>query len=638
MRAALISMPFAPLFAPSIALGLLKSMATARGWDIDVHYFNLSYAKRMGEDLYEHIAQGEIPTELLAGEWIFREGLGANASRMKESEYLAMLRPALAGHRTHHMGVDEAIARMLSARAMVGGWIEECALAVASSEPCLVGFTSTFQQNAASWSLASRLRRLLPRAFIVFGGANCEGPMGRTLLEHASCIDAVVSGEGEAAFQAIMECLEAGRRPVSMGALHVRQETLRIPIAGSFKSQATAHMDGLPTPDYSDFFDQVRAAGIREPSLGFHIPFETSRGCWWGEKHHCTFCGLNGETMKFRSKSGERALAELRELVSAYGIRRIAVSDNIIDMKYFRDFLPRLAQAGLGVSLFYEVKANLSMEHLTLLKAAGVNRIQPGIESFSDDVLKRMRKGVRGIHNVQLLRECAVAKVHPTWNIIWGFPGESLPDYHRMSAMIPSLQHLTPPECFGPVRLDRFSPLFEDREGLGVKDVRPCPGYAHVYGLSDAALFAIACYFESATPDRSADPAVPLLTQRLREWQDVHAESELVYADTGTHLRIWDTRRCAVEALTELDGAERAMFLHFTQSRSVASAEAIASRESLSAFVRRMTARRLLVESDDWALTLALPLGCYQPKPAGRAALRKAIERSGLQAVQPVTA
>ena len=103
-------------------------------------------------------------------------------------------------------------------------------------------------------------------------------------------------------------------------------------------------------------------------------------------------------------------------------------------------------------------------------------------------------------------------------------------------------------------------------------------------------------------------------------------------------MRIWDTRRCAVDALTELEGAERELFLHFTRSRSVTSAEAIAGRDSLSAFVRRMTASRLFIEIDDWALCLALPLGQYQPKPAGRAALRKLIERSGARAAQPVTA
>src|SRR3954465_271775 len=38
---------------------------------------------------------------------------------------------------------------------------------------------------------------------------------------------------------------------------------------------------------------------------------ETARGCWWGAKNHCTFCGLNGETMGFRAKSADRVMTEI---------------------------------------------------------------------------------------------------------------------------------------------------------------------------------------------------------------------------------------------------------------------------------------------------------------------------------------
>lgn len=39
-----------------------------------------------------------------------------------------------------------------------------------------------------------------------------------------------------------------------------------------------------------------------QASFASLLVLEGARGCWWGEKHHCTFCGLNGSLMKFRSK------------------------------------------------------------------------------------------------------------------------------------------------------------------------------------------------------------------------------------------------------------------------------------------------------------------------------------------------
>ena len=46
-----------------------------------------------------------------------------------------------------------------------------------------LGFSSTFQQNVASLAVARAVRRRVPkeRVAILFGGANCEGEMGRAV-------------------------------------------------------------------------------------------------------------------------------------------------------------------------------------------------------------------------------------------------------------------------------------------------------------------------------------------------------------------------------------------------------------------------------------------------------------------------
>ena len=68
-----------------------------------------------------------------------------------------------------------------------------------------------------------------------------------------------------------------------------------------------------------------------------------------------------------------------------------------------------------------------------LLARAGVRSIQPGIESFSDSVLRLMRKGVTGLQNVQLLKWCRELGLRPYWNLLWGFPGEDPQEYARMA-------------------------------------------------------------------------------------------------------------------------------------------------------------------------------------------------------------
>ena len=46
-------------------------------------------------------------------------------------------------------------------------------------------------------------------------------------------------------------------------------------------------------PTSRDYFRALDASGAA-PDVAPTLLFETSRGCWWGAKSHCTFCGLNG--------------------------------------------------------------------------------------------------------------------------------------------------------------------------------------------------------------------------------------------------------------------------------------------------------------------------------------------------------
>ena len=62
----------------------------------------------------------------------------------------------------------------------------------------------------------------------------------------------------------------------------------------------------------------------------------------------------------------------------------IAVVDNILDMRYFADFMPELAGAPARSASSTRPSRTSARTQLRLLRDAGVRTIQPGIESFSD--------------------------------------------------------------------------------------------------------------------------------------------------------------------------------------------------------------------------------------------------------------
>src|SRR6185369_12967695 len=116
-----------------------------------------------------------------------------------------------------------------------------------------------------------------------------------------------------------------------------------------------------------------------------------------GEKHLCTFCGLNGTGLGFRRKSHQRVLEEIVGLGRTYRSVQLTATDNILDHRYFDNVIPQLgkmrAEGDYDVSIFFEVKSNLKKEQVRALAAAGVRYVQPGIESFSDHILELMDKG-----------------------------------------------------------------------------------------------------------------------------------------------------------------------------------------------------------------------------------------------------
>jgi ribosomal peptide maturation radical SAM protein 1 len=366
----------------------------------------------------------------------------------------------------------------------------------------------------------------------------------------------------------------------------------------------------------SDYFEDFRRSRFDKGwQAGLFV--ETSRGCWWGERQHCTFCGLNGTSMAYRSKSPGRALEEMVALKAQHPDCDLQVVDNILDMGYFKTLLPEIARRKLDFGLFVETKSNLKKDQVRLMREAGVRMFQPGIESFSDDVLQRMRKGVKALHNVQLLKWCKEFGVEPYWNLLWGFPGEDPDEYARMAKLVPLLTHFMPPNGVYPLRMDRFSPSFTDPEALGFRDVEPLPSYRHVFrGLPSSALANLAYYFDYRyrNPQEPKRYVGPLLAA-LRRWKRVHGTSDLFSVRVDGKLLIWDLRPARPHSLTVLEGHEKEIYELCDAATDLARLRSslgtgLPIESSLGAFV----ADGLMVRDRSLFLSLAVPLGAYTPE------------------------
>ena len=128
--------------------------------------------------------------------------------------------------------------------------------------------------------------------------------------------------------------------------------------------------------NYDDYLESV-SSNFSRSEVEPELLFETSRGCWWGERAHCTFCGLNGSTMQYRAMAPKGAVERFQQLFDhAPEVTHFKAVDNILPREYLTEVFPKLSPPR-GTSIFYEVKADLKDAELATLAAAGVNVVQP---------------------------------------------------------------------------------------------------------------------------------------------------------------------------------------------------------------------------------------------------------------------
>lgn len=631
---ALINMPFSSIYRPSIGLGLLKSAVVRDGHQAKIHNFNLLFADMVGVDAYSELAN--IPSSLI-GEWIFARAL--NGASDSDERFFRGFPPGSAER------MRDGILKMRDA---VEPFLERCLAADDWGRYDIVGFTSVFEQTMASLALAKRVKSIAPRALIALGGANAEGPMGLALLKAYPVIDVVCSGEGDIAFPAFVEALEAGVDRAIPGILRQGVDTVASAAA------SVQDMDLLPEPDYSDFFEQFVATSFGAQEIAnTNVPFESSRGCWWGEKSHCKFCGLNGQSMAFRSKSADRALSELLSLRTRYQdyTEKFYAVDNILDYKYFKSLIPEIRDRNLHLDLFYETKSNLSLDQVKLLRSANITKIQPGIESLSTAVLRLMGKGVSALQNVQLLKFCKQLGIQPLWNVLYGFPGEDPTEYDRLAQMMPALGHLDPPANWFQIRLDRFSPYFKRSAQHGIVNVRPFRQYDIIHERVSPELRSdMAYYFDfNYADERNPHNYVGAFGTALQRWIAQSGQQYLFYEVVDETLYIFDHRDSFTRGLIALRGLDRAIYEKLDRvcgfanlAKSLAGEGHQVEDGYLRARLARLEARGLLIAESDLFLGVALPLGDYDPPEhidlAFRGAVAKATAYEGASAREKLAA
>jgi len=498
-KISLVNMPFAALNLPTIGLTQLKAIVEKRFGEsvsVEICYVNQDFGRLLGITPYQFLSGSMESHNSGLGEWLFRQEAFPDLADNLDLFFRRFFPQHNEQTRMYRSFIEQK-------RGMFGPLLDELITRYNLDKSDIVGFTSMFTQNVSSIAMARRLKKLNPNIVIVMGGANCESPMGQQLVQNVDCLDFAFSGPALKSFPQFVEHLMSGdpqRCHTINGVvskLNCSAPRPQATLGSTFKPPSPVgdelELDAVVELDYDQFLNTLER-NFPNKTIEPNLLFETSRGCWWGEKAHCTFCGLNGANMTYRSMGPENAVKVINSLFK-YSSRcsRLSSVDNILPKNYIKEVLP-FVETPPNMALFYEVKSDLKEDDLQVLSRARVKSIQPGIESLATSTLKLMKKGSSAFQNIQLLKNCVMYDISPEWNLLVGFPGEEDDVYKKYLLDLPLLMHLPPPSGVYPVRFDRYSPYFVKAKEYGL-DLTPVDYYKLTYPFSQESLDDMAYYF-----------------------------------------------------------------------------------------------------------------------------------------------
>lgn len=534
-------MPFGYLRLPSIALTQLKSVIYERFNDevnTKIHYLNLDFGAFIGTVLYDFIAENPAAMHCNIGEWFFRQVAFPDAPD-NTSDYLqhfnlnvnwadptAATEEGLATYGSRdEIALTFFVNILLEKRKKLNEFLDELIESYQLDQCDVVGLTSMFAQNLPALAMARKLKAKNPNLIIVMGGANCESPMGEEIVKNLPFIDFVFSGPALQSFPEFIHCFLQGQYEKCHQIDGVFSKLNLSPDYQETLIKRRGRELDINTWIDLDYDEFIQSVNRKWKSLRI-IPvllFETSRGCWWGAKSHCTFCGLNTNSMGYRAMDPELAVDYLNRFFKKYGkkVKYFSSVDNIMPREYLDTVFPKL-EVPDDLSIFYEVKADLTKSELEILSRARIKTLQPGIESLNTSTLKLMKKGETAAGNVSLLKNSTETGIRIAWNLLIGFPGDPESAYEVYAGDFKALYHLQPPKSVYTVRFDRYSPYFMKPADHGLILV-PADFYFYLYpDWPFERLFNLAYYFEDANTEaeykKLSSRWRPLINRNVAAW------------------------------------------------------------------------------------------------------------------------
>lgn len=292
---------------------------------------------------------------------------------------------------------------------------QEIRKVVEKFEPDLVGITALTGTYKSAEMIAEIVKSHDPKITLVIGGVH---PMILPdEVTNNKMFDLVVRGEGENTF------LEIARGEKKENILGLTYRDDNGTVVHNLERPFIKDLDTIPFPARDLYINETESM-----DYGYIM---TGRGC----PFQCTYCASKkiwNRQARFRSE--QNVIDELKYVLKTFGTRSFYFIDDTftLDRKRAKKICQMIIDEGMDIEWICDTRVDtLDEELLNLMKRSGCNRVKIGVESGSDRILKKIKKGINKDQIRRAVSLIRKAGIDFTIYLMIGFPTETDEEVHE---------------------------------------------------------------------------------------------------------------------------------------------------------------------------------------------------------------
>lgn len=276
-------------------------------------------------------------------------------------------------------------------------------------DPSVAAFSCYIWNWEYNKALAEQVKKKFPSCKIIFGGPQVtDKPFQKLFFHNHKYVDIVVNGEGEYAFNEILQSIAQD-----------------LPVKKIYSQTRITELDSIPSPYLTGVFDTI----IKDnPEFGWQMTLETNRGCPFA----CTFCDWGGLTYSKVKKFDITRVADEVQWASDNRIEYLYIADANYGIFYERDkeialHISRIIkETGYPRKIAATWNKNSQNKTIEIAKILGSRGLTLSVQSMDDEVLTTIKRKNMEVSNMaEMLKVCEQQGVTTYTEMILGLPKES---------------------------------------------------------------------------------------------------------------------------------------------------------------------------------------------------------------------